>query len=277
MSFDDGFMLGLSLGGGGGGSGGGDDIYITAYSETAISIKTIADRTAETPETTDHAFTFTLKAFKTVTTAKTSKGKSTRTWIKNIITSVANVEGTVIWTLEPNDIGTIIAVYDVGGNEILSGITNGDRVITNTPEGVALGYALAYNKEQENYTEELIEAYKNGIEDEEEIGNDEETTVNTIDLKGSGAVFARRDYGGNNYEGGLWQEVRGDYGILCSDGVAFICAVDAPGYYRLWDHEPESFTGRRQVCTGQSDDMEYYGTWYDENGNLIQTDGKLVF
>ncbi len=279
MSFDDGFILGLSLGGGGGKKG--DDIYITAYSDTAISIKTIADRTAETPETTDHAFTFTLKEFKTVTTAKTSKGKSTRTWIKNIITSVANVEGAVIWALEPNDMGTIIAVYDVGGNEILSGITNGDSVITNTPEGVALGYALAYNKEQENYTEKLIEAYEDGVNDESTIGvDDEETVVDVTDLKGAGAVLYSYSKKSGSDEYYLEYIFYGEYGTLIYHSSDNYYHYNIVNVYRriVYDSHGEitadqTFDPYSSFAGPDNDYNQYYGDWFYGDGTPVETDG----
>lgn len=167
-----------------GGEGGGSDIYITDYSDTSLAVTVISDRTEETPKTAVYLFTFTLKEYKTVTIAKSSTKQSKRTWTKNIISAVANADGVDIWTLAADSKGSIVAVYDTNGNEILNGSTSGDSVISNTPEGVALGYALAYNKEQENYTEDLIRAYKDGISDEEEIDDGGETKVEVTDLLG---------------------------------------------------------------------------------------------
>lgn len=189
MSFDEGLAIGLMLGRKGR-TGGGDDIYITSYSASGITVSTISNRSAEALQTVDHTFSFILKEFKTVTTVKTSVKQHTRTWSKNIITSVSNGLGVTVWTLTPNNQGTIIAVYDANDNEILSGITNGDSVITNTPEGVALGYALAYNNEQSKLVEQLVQAYEDGITDQSNVGVDgEDTDVIVTDLEGNGARY----------------------------------------------------------------------------------------
>lgn len=250
------------------GTGGGDDIYITSYTDTSLAVTVISDRTAETPEITVYAFTFTLKEYKTITKSSTSKGTSTRTWIKNIITSVANGGGEVIWTLTPNTEGKIIAVYDINGNEILGGITSGDGVITDTPEGVALGYALAYNKEQENYTEKLIEAYEDGVSDESTIGvDDEETVVDTTDMKGSGVVAKLKDQS-NPYHTFLYYY--GGYIVLGSDGINGViwesyAYVTADGTYVERD-KPTS-----HPILGEN--YDFIGDVRNADGTPVETDG----
>ncbi|MGN1137077.1 MAG: hypothetical protein ACI4SF_12770 [Oscillospiraceae bacterium] len=284
MSFDDGFILGLSLGGG---VGGGSDIYITDYSDTNLTITTIADRSAETPKTTDYTFMFTTQEFKIVTTATSSTKKSTRTWRKTIITSVINDEGVVIWNLTPDTSGKIIAVYDINGNEILNGITNGDSVITDTPEGAALGYALAYNKENIEQLEELIEAYEDGIDDEEEIGDDGETTVETIDFKGSGAVL--KIY---NTKGLLTDIYYGDYGIFRNVTDNQFSVYFAYHHHTTYATVNMIFNGEYKQVGDVLEDKDidssiaythyvptndtlrlYFGDWFYEDGTPAVTDG----
>lgn len=270
------------------GTGGGDDIYITSYTDTSLAVTVISDRTAETPEITVSTFSFTLKEFKTVTTAKTSKGESTRTWIKRIITSVANAEGTVIWTLTPNTEGKIIAVYDINGNEILGGITNGDSVITNTPEGVALGYALAYSKEQDALVEKLIDAYEDGVNDESTIGvDDDETDITVTDLEGNGARYYCIQYSPPD----TWQYFDCEYiQILSMDSgimtkvllknVNYTIRQDSTGHIQTESEcdPPKDFTltlGDWALSLTNVDMIRLAGTIYDADGNIYT--GNMVF
>lgn len=170
------------------GGGGGSDIYITDYSDTSLTVTTITDRCGENPKTTDHVFTFTTKEFKYDTNMVSATQQIKHTWSKIVITSVVDDNGNVIFDLNPDSSGTIVAVYDGNGNEVLYGTTNGDSIMTNTPEGVALGYALAFNKEQDDLMVKLLEAYEKGSDDQKDIGDDE-STIETIDLDGNGAKY----------------------------------------------------------------------------------------
>ena len=191
MDFVTGFATGWAMGKkmfeGGGGK---YDIYIVDYTETNLVIKIIADQTAETPDLKEYSFSFAMQEFKTATILKTSKGEAKRTWKAQIITAVFNDENRTIWTLTPDDFGKIIAVYDQNGNELLNGTNTNQSVNTDTPEGTALGFALAFDKVQESLIGNLINAYKQGVDDENDINvPDEEPELNIIELKGNGAVF----------------------------------------------------------------------------------------
>lgn len=266
--------------------GGGSDIYITDYGSSLI-VTTITGRGSEFPKTTDHKFTFTTRIFKIVTTAKSSTKKSTRTWSKTVITSVANDKGIVIWTLSPDTSGKITAVYDVNGNEILNGVTNGDGTITQTPEGVALGYALAYNNEKDTLLDELIKAYENGVDDEEEIDDGGDTTIETIDFQGSGAVLKKY-----TTKGLLSDIYYGDYGVF--KGVTDTQFVVFFPYYRhsayatvnmnfngeykqvgdlLYEEERESSISYTHYIPSSDSTHLYFGDWFYEDGTPAIADG----
>ena len=195
MSFAAGFAAGYAFAKKMFQGSGGSDIYITDYSDTSLTVTTITGRGGETPKTTDHTFTFTTKEFKYDTNMVSATQQIKHTWSKTVITSVMDADNNVIWQLDPDSSGTIVSVYDSNGNEILDGITNGDSVMSNTPEGVALGFALAYSKEQDDLMEKLLNAYKQGSEDQKEI-DDDESTIETIDLDGNGAKYYAIDANG---------------------------------------------------------------------------------
>ena len=269
-----------------GGGGGGSDIYITDYGSSLI-VTTITGRGSELPKTSDHKFTFTTQIFKIVTTAKSSTKKSTRTWSKTVITSVANDKGIVIWTLSPDASGKITAVYDVNGNEILNGVTNGDSTITQTPEGVALGYALAYNNEKDTLLDELIKAYENGVDDEEEIDDGGDTTIETIDFQGSGAVLKKY-----NKKGLLSTIYYGDYGVFKGvtdtqfdvffpyhrSTVYATVNMTFDGEYKhvgdvLYETNKDDSIAYTHYIPSYDATRLYFGDWFYEDGTPAITDG----
>ena len=154
------------------GSGGGDDVYIVQGSPSELSVTVVRNRSSDAPEYEPHTFYFTSRQFKKTTTISSGKGSKTTEWCKTIITSIADDSGEIIFTLTPNNNGDITAVYDRAGNEILAGISADDSVTTSTPEGIALGWALAYNEQQSKLTDEKEQAYKDGIEDGKELDPD---------------------------------------------------------------------------------------------------------
>lgn len=260
--FETGVMVGMLLSPKAGTTKNGDDIYIVDYSPSLVAVYTIENRNGDSHKITSYSFSFTFKEFKIVTEMSTSRGKSTRTWQITIITSVVNDEGLTIWTLEPDETGKIISIYDSNDNEILKSVTNGESVITETPAGIALGYALAYNKEQESYIEELIDAYKKGIDDDEDIGVDgEDANVDVTDLKGNGAAF-KNIYRGKTYT------VYGEYGILHN--------TNSDGTYNvtIWSHYGvDGIYSDELIPTTCKNAIAMYGDWLDKNNNPIETDG----
>lgn len=268
--FVNGYAIGFNDGlkAGGGTSKDGDDIYIVAYSETSLTVRTIADRTADEPQITDHDFSFDVQQFKKVTTATYGEKQVTKEWVQDIIIAAYDSDNNVIWTLEPDESGKIVAVYDINGNELIAGSTNGDAVLTPTPEGAALGYALAYNAAKEKYTEDLINAYIEGIEDEEDLTDDgtgggtggDKTTVDVTDFAGGSCIV----YQGS--ETGPCSIFYGSYVVVHANGAAEI--------YGLFMQKTINRYGVL-VQTLYYDDSymqlgsysKYMGTAYDEGGN----------
>lgn len=276
MSFDAGFLLGLSMGGG----GGKYDIYIVSCTETNFAIKIIANRAAETPDLKEYSFSFAVQEFKATTILKTSKGEAKRTWKAQIITAVFNSENQTIWTLTPDDSGKIIAVYDQNGNELLNGTSTNQSVSTNTPEGTALGFALAFDKAQESLIENLIKAYNQGVDDENDINvPDEEPELNIIELKGNGAVFVM-----TNKNTGVVKKYYGSYIVnqISSAGGVTVYAAEGEKVIEETIRNGKTIirkgTERMSFPFKQEDfDVELTGDVYDINGNLIEIDGVIYY
>ena len=276
MSFDVGFLLGLSMGGG----GGKYDIYIVSCTETNFAIKIIANRAAETPDLKEYSFSFAVQEFKATTILKTSKGEAKRTWTAQIITAVFNSEKQTIWTLTPDDSGKIIAVYDQNENELLNGTSTNQSVSTNTPEGTALGFALAFDKAQESLIENLIKAYNQGVDDENDINvPDEEPELNFIELKGNGAVFVM-----TNKNTGVVKKYYGSYIVnqISSAGGVTVYAAEGEKVIEETIRNGKTIirkgTERMSFTFKQEDfDVELTGDVYDINGNLIEIDGVIYY
>lgn len=275
MSFDAGFMLGLSMGG----EIKKYDIYIVDYTETNLAIKIIAYRTAETPDLMEYSFSFAMQEFKATTTLKTSKGEAKRTWKAQIITAVSDSESQTIWTLTPDNSGKIIAVYDQNGNELLNGTTTSQSVSTDTPEGTALGFALAFDKAQESLIENLIDAYKQGVDDEKDINvPDEEPELNIIELKGNGAILVT-----TNKSTGVVNKYYGNYIVNRIDmGSVTVYAAEGEKVIQEIIRNGQTYIkeGTKAMTinvNAEAFDMELTGDVYDINGNLIEIDGVIYY
>lgn len=281
MDFATGFATGFAMGKkmfeGGGGK---YDIYIVSCTETNFAIKIIANRAAETPDLKEYSFSFAVQEFKATTILKTSKGEAKRTWKAQIITAVFNSENQTIWTLTPDDSGKIIAVYDQNGNELLNGTSTNQSVSTNTPEETALGFALAFDKAQESLIENLIKAYNQGVDDENDINvPDEESELNFIELKGNGAVFVM-----TNKNTGVVKKYYGSYIVnqISSAGGVTVYAAEGEKVIEETIRNGKTIirkdTERMSFTFKQEDfDVELTGDVYDINGNLIEIDGVIYY
>lgn len=154
------------------GSGGGD-VFIVSGSESGITVTMVKNR-GEDQELTAEFFTFSTNTYKTITTLSSGSTSIEKTWSKTIITEILKDDETV-WEFKLDSGGGVTAVFDSVGNDVLNGITGeeGESVLTATPEGIALGWALAYNKVQDDALKKILDAYQDGIDDCDKINEAE--------------------------------------------------------------------------------------------------------
>lgn len=155
------------------GGGEGGDVFLVTGTESGITVTMVKNR-GEAQELTVEIFTFKTKTYKTITTVNSGKTTIKKTWSKTIITAVQKNDDTV-WKFTLDIGGKATAVMDRVGNDVLNGLTgeDGKSVLTTTSEGVALGWALAYNNEQNSVLQKAIDAYKDGIDDCDKINEAE--------------------------------------------------------------------------------------------------------
>lgn len=274
MSFDDGLMLGLMLGEGASGGGEGDDVYIVNGSETSITVYIISGRNSEKPTVSSETFSFVIKRFYKTTTIKSNSKEIAKQWEKKIITSISDSSGDTIFKMIVDDDGKITACYDRSGNEILHGETSGDSVTTSVSEGIALGWALAYSKEQNEETERAIDAYKSGREDEQEASGEEheDTTFEELDLKG-GTLYAKIEdkyyyytiyYGKNGY---VYHNEWDEWVFTNVDHAEY--NVGSPYYYENFYDPPASFA-HKPPGKADSRSMFISGIIYNDDGSVIE-------
>lgn len=150
------------------GSGGGD-VFLVSGSGSGITVTMVKNR-GETQELDVEMFTFNNKTYKTITTVSSGNTQIEKIWSKSAISEVLK-DGVTVWKFTLDVVGTVTAVLDSVGNDVINGVTgeDGNSVITPTPEGIALGWALAYNNEQSSAMQKAIDAYRDGISDCDEI------------------------------------------------------------------------------------------------------------
>lgn len=152
---------------------GGGDVFIVSGSESGITVTMVKNR-GEDQELTSEFFSFVTKTYKTITTLSAGNTSIEKTWSKTVITEVLK-DGETVWDFELDSSGGVTAVFDSVGNDVLNGITGeeGESVLTATPEGIALGWALAYNKVQDDALKKILDAYQDGIDDCDKINEAE--------------------------------------------------------------------------------------------------------
>lgn len=185
------------------GSGGGD-VFQVSGSRSGITVTTVKNR-GEAQELSVEFFTFKTKEFKTLTTVTSGNTTVSKIWSKTVITEVLK-NGATVWEFSLDSKGNAIAVLDSAGNDVLNGITgaDGNSVITPTPEGIALGWALAYNDEQDSALKKALDAYQDGIDDCDEINQKEGVGSGDGDGNGDGDSTGGDDTGdGTGGSGGV--------------------------------------------------------------------------
>lgn len=134
----------------------------------------VKKRGGDDQELTVDFFTFNTKKYTTVTTVSSGNTSIEKTWSKTVITEVFK-DDKIVWKFSLDSNGNATAVFDSAGNDVLNGVTSadGNSIITPTPEGIALGWALAYNNEQSSALKKALDAYQDGIDDCDEVNEKE--------------------------------------------------------------------------------------------------------
>ena len=218
------------------GSGGGD-IFLVNGSESGITVTMVKNR-GEAQELTANFFTFETKTYKTITPVGSGKTTREKTWSKNVITAILKNDETVCkFTLDSG--GNATAVLDSVGNDVLNGITGEESksVLTTTPEGIALGWALAYNKEQSSALQKAIDAYKDGIDDCDKINESEGVSCNCGCDCGDGDGTGGDGTGGNGTgdgSGGIKLPDKNFEAVELPDGTGCMITVEKEEYGRKY-------------------------------------------
>lgn len=183
MSFDDGFILGLSLGGGGSVSGN----LRAVIDDDAGTLKIISFTGNEdyndciySLETADYS--------KTITTHYTS-GETTitraKTFSRKIIKKITNSNNVVILTVDVDNMGRPTAYHDAENVEIHTSEWRSEMGETQNYDAinidaVAIGYAIAKNTASSEALEEMLKSYRKGVLDGDngrgEVSEDFDTT-----------------------------------------------------------------------------------------------------
>lgn len=105
MSFDDGLILGLSLGGG----SGGDYSSIFGVYGIGTSELTVATKAAE--ELTYHIFSLDVRTFSQSTTIRAGDNVITRSWSSKAIENAYDVNGDIVYHCKLDSSGDTVGIY----------------------------------------------------------------------------------------------------------------------------------------------------------------------
>ena len=260
----------------GGEGGDGQDVYTVNGSGSSITVQTVSGRSSGSPAIKTYNFSFTTKEFKKSTTITGSNKVITKTWTKNIITSISNSSGEIIFTMDADTSGKVTACYDRSGNEILNGATYGDSVFTSTPEGVALGWALAYCKEQDEETERAKQAYEDGRKDNIDAGGDGETKLDEVNFEGGELVvlnyidYSLSSKAWNDGTVSAYAVFNQDYTSISYHGITDIISYYSFSPYEYHQHfdPPTGAIGIRQNNEPNRYYRLIYGPIYNPDGTL---------
>ena len=221
MSFDDGLMIGMMLGGGGGGKK-GDDIVSVIRSGGTLTVHTVSGRGTENPVIKSNSYALSIQTICRVTITKSGSTTITRKWSAEFITAVSNAAG-ILYQAEYSSDGKLSKVYKTNGNEIyiadLPETLSGEASLETVPDGVALGYMVAYNKMAEEILEKEIESYKDGTTDGTSEGGETPTVTADDVVIPDGSAMAIYDDG--NFRDIYYGDSSGEITSVSEDGISF--------------------------------------------------------
>ncbi|MGN1119381.1 MAG: hypothetical protein ACI4Q4_03415 [Oscillospiraceae bacterium] len=182
MSFDDGFILGLSLGGGGSGGTVGKLKAIVDDGATNLSVILTDNSTLA-----EYAYTYIAKTITASVTTSVTAGEttttSTKSWSKYLIDKLYDVSGELVaQAVYSDEANGVVSHYIDSNNNIIyidggyttEGLETGAAVIGADVNAVAIAYAIARNQESAAALQELKKAYRDGTVNGDN-GNDDVT------------------------------------------------------------------------------------------------------
>lgn len=180
------------------GTGGGDDIVSVIRSGGTLTVHTVSGRGTENPVIKENSYTLSIQTICRITITKSGSTTITRKWSAEFITEVSNADG-LLYSAEYSSDGKLSKVYKSNGNEIyiadLPEMLSGEASLETVPDGVALGYMIAYNKAAEEMLKQEIESYKDGTEDGTTEGENPPTVTADDVVIPDGSAMAIYDYG----------------------------------------------------------------------------------
>ena len=168
MSFDDGFILGLSMGRKNGGTG-ANGAFRAVFDDTAGALAIVVQ---EGEKYADYLFGYGVFDFSDEITTHTVVGgekvKTTRNFSKRIVTSLLDASGAVLLVTDYNADNGVILGYTDGSGEVVHTAewrSEYESVMTQSQgaASAAVAWVIARNMEQSTSLSEEKQAYKDGL------------------------------------------------------------------------------------------------------------------
>lgn len=283
MSFDAGLALGLMLGNGGSSD---TDIIAVVPSDTALTVMTTADRTAEKPEILIDSYSLEVEIITKITTVTTSTSTFYRKWEARWIKSVSGSDG-LVYSCTRSPEGELTSITKSNGDNIYityDFTAEGEGIADSVPDAVALGYMVSFNQKALEELDQAIEGYEDGLEDGTPEGGEVPTVDGDTDIvipdgscmvehwEGNPPMLSERYYG----------RASGEIEYILEDSISFYCPFSAVEYYDRWGD-----LIRRDIVDSSVSAQLYYsdpskwkltGDWYRrDTGERYEGEGVTPF
>lgn len=262
------------------GTGGGDDIVSVIRSGSTLTVHTVSGRGTENPVIKANSYTLSIQTICRITITTSGSTTITRKWSAEFITAVSNAAG-ILYQAEYSSDGKLSKVYKSNGNEIyiadLPETLSGEASLETVPDGVALGYMVAYNKMAEEILEKEIESYKDGTTDGTSEGGETPTVTADDVVIPDGSAMAIYDDG--DFRDIYYGDSSGEITSVSEDGISFYLHYSCK--YSYFRGELSHVNYDNSVAADKyfnNDKWTLTGDWYYRNtGEKYEGEGVSPF